>query len=99
VADAAVGGAADRAWELVSNTGADLYFPDLFEGKWEVYSTLIDIQTPFGEELLGGYRGVRDRATNELNATVRARRKYVPITNSAPAVSGKGGSRSPVLTF
>lgn len=38
------GGAADRAWELVGQAQADLYFPDLFEGTWDVYTSLYDIQ-------------------------------------------------------
>lgn len=34
-------------------------------------------QVPFGDELLGDYRGIRDRASQEVGKVVRAQRRYV----------------------
>ena len=37
-------------------------------------------QIPFGDEFLGDYKGIVDRATQEKGQVVRAQRRYVPNT-------------------
>mmetsp|Transcript_31669 Transcript_31669/g.69211 ORF Transcript_31669/g.69211 Transcript_31669/m.69211 type:complete len:339 (-) Transcript_31669:417-1433(-) len=77
-AGAVGGGLADRAWEVAGQANADLYFPDAFEGTWDVYTSLFDVQVPFGEDLLGDYKGIRDRAQQEVgNRVIKAQRRYV----------------------
>ena len=39
-----------NAWEKLGGGQADIYYPDVFEGCWEVGSTLVGVETPKGIE-------------------------------------------------
>ena len=47
-----LGGTVDGVWEALGGGPADLFFPDDFEGVWEVESLLTSVDTPLGPEFV-----------------------------------------------
>lgn len=47
-----LGPAVDGLWEGVGGGPADLFFPDAFEGTWDVTSSLVNVETPLGPEFV-----------------------------------------------
>jgi hypothetical protein len=45
--------AADRAWQAVTGAPPDLAFPEFFLGTWRAQSSLVGLDLPLGDELLG----------------------------------------------
>lgn len=68
---------ADSAWEAMGGGGADLYFPDMFLGVWDVTSVLTKLDTPMGEEFVPDMKQVQRAATTELNQATRFQVKFV----------------------
>ncbi|QDZ26064.1 hypothetical protein HOP50_20g86150 [Chloropicon primus] len=61
------------AWEKLGGGQADIFYPDLFEGCWQVASTLVDVQQK------GEYDAdqVQQAIENELNKTLRYEQCFV----------------------
>lgn len=63
-------------------TESDVFYPSWFLGKWNVTSTLTDVQAPLGENAFGG-RNTFDRARNDTgNALIYSSR--FRLTPSGP---------------
>ena len=60
--------AADRAWQAVTGAPPDLAFPEYFLGTWRAQSSLVAVDTPQGEDLVG------PAGSPALAALARARR-------------------------
>jgi hypothetical protein len=46
----------DRAWTTIGGGPADLFFPEEFLGTWDVASTLVKVDLPFGPEFVPDLR-------------------------------------------
>lgn len=67
------------ARELMRGLGigdSDIYYPELFEGTWECFSTLVSVETPQGEDMSDG-RSV-DFARRQLGYTVSYKARFMP---------------------
>lgn len=73
---------ADRAWEAMGGGPADLYFPELFLGTWQVTSTLIKVELPMGPEFVPNMRVVQRAQQEDLNH---------PLTYPVTFVRGERG--------
>ncbi|GMH33254.1 hypothetical protein BSKO_01088 [Bryopsis sp. KO-2023] len=61
-----LGPAVDNIWEGIGGGPPDLFYPDIFEGTWDVVSTLVNVETPLGPEYVPDIKVV-NRAKSELN--------------------------------
>ena len=57
--------------------GSDIYYPDYFNGLWNVFSTTTEVKAPCGVQLFGG-NNTYARAQNEVNTSLRYKCRFVP---------------------
>lgn len=60
-----LGSTVDNFWQGIGGGPPDLFFPDVFEGTWDVVSTLVKMETPLGPEFVPDIKGT-NRAKSEL---------------------------------
>eukprot|EP01026_Neomeris_dumetosa_P022542 TRINITY_DN1940_c0_g1_i5.p1 TRINITY_DN1940_c0_g1~~TRINITY_DN1940_c0_g1_i5.p1 ORF type:complete len:351 (-),score=47.98 TRINITY_DN1940_c0_g1_i5:238-1245(-) len=68
-----LGVAVDNAWEKVGGGPPDLFFPQTFEGVWDVESVLVDTKTPLGEEYVPDIRALTRARNEDLNKVLQYR--------------------------
>jgi hypothetical protein len=59
--------------------GSDIYYPEYFNGVWNVFSTTTEVKAPCGIQLFGG-NNTYARAENEVNTSLRYKCRFVPAT-------------------
>ncbi|WZN66022.1 hypothetical protein HKI87_14g75850 [Chloropicon roscoffensis] len=64
-------------WEKLGGGQADIYYPDFFEGCWQVGSTLVAVETPKGIEYTNDADQIQQAIDNELNRTLRYEQCFV----------------------
>mmetsp|Transcript_23488 Transcript_23488/g.34808 ORF Transcript_23488/g.34808 Transcript_23488/m.34808 type:complete len:328 (-) Transcript_23488:12-995(-) len=57
--------------------GSDIYYPEYFNGLWNVFSTTTEVKAPCGIQLFGG-NNTYARAQNEVNTSLRYKCRFVP---------------------
>jgi hypothetical protein len=62
--------------------GSDIYYPDYFQGVWNVVSTTKDVQAPCGILLFGG-NNTFSRAQEEINTCLSYKARFVPSSSSS----------------
>jgi hypothetical protein len=66
-----------NAWEKLGGGQADIYYPDVFEGCWQVGSTLVSVDAPKGIEYTNDAAQIKQAVDNELNRTMRYEQCFV----------------------
>lgn len=64
---------------------SDIYYPDYFDGVWQVVSTTKEIQAPCGILLFGG-NNTYTRAQREVNTVLSYKARFIPTTTPTPAI-------------
>ena len=64
-------------WEKMGGGQADIYYPDLFEGCWQVGSTLVSVDAPKGIEYANDVDQIQQAIDNELNKTLSYEQCFV----------------------
>ena len=57
--------------------GSDIYYPEYFNGLWNVLSTTTEVKAPCGIQLFGG-NNTYARAQKEVNTSLRYKARFVP---------------------
>jgi hypothetical protein len=63
---------------------SDIYYPDYFNGVWNVLSTTKDVQAPCGISLFGG-NNTYSRAQSEVNTCLSYKARFVPVNEGIVA--------------
>jgi len=74
---------ADKAWETLGGGPSDLTFPDAFEGRWDVTSTLTGVETPQGEDMVPDMAVVRRAQQEDLNVPMQYQVAFTRNRNGA----------------
>lgn len=67
---------ADKVWTAMGGGQADLFYPDGFNGSWQVVSTLVNVEVPMGEEMLSNPK-LAQRARADLNKPLVYEQRFV----------------------